>query len=155
MQFWTEKEEEELLEALNNKISLHEFAKQTSRSIESVEFRLQKIIYDNIFRKNHSIKYVSSIINIPIDEIKRHYSIHKKYEEDERSRDKEKHITNNTTNKSDLDVFDRKMEKLEKENKFIKLVLENIELHKRLSDQIEKNNVSENIKNIIDSIRKK
>jgi hypothetical protein len=61
----------------------------------------------------------------------------------------------NDKNKGDKSEFEKKMDILEKENKFIKLILENKELHKRLNILIDDNKINKNILDILKNMRKK
>lgn len=137
---WTEKEEIELINNLRNKLTLQELASKYNRSISSIELRIQKIIYDNITYNGHDIKKISIAFNIPLQDVIKKYQQYKKFIEN-----KEKNI-----NISDIET---KIEKLEKENRLIKAILDNNELNKKLNEEINNKRINKNIKNIINQLR--
>ena len=143
---WTNKEELELIKSIRNKVSIDEIAKKHNRDINSIELRLQKIIYENITENNKDIKSISNALNLSEEDILRRYKLYKNFIENKKDDKKEDILS--------MDNIEKKIQKLERENKFIKLILENNELHKKLNEQIEKGQVEKNIKNIIKEMRK-
>jgi hypothetical protein len=138
---WTEKEEIELINNLRNKLSLEEIALRHKRSIHSIESKIEKIIYDNITFNGNDIKKISIAFNIPIEEVIKKYNNYKIFFEK-----KEKPIN--------INDIEKKIEKLERENRLIKAILDNNDLNRKLNDEINNKRINKNIKNILKQLRK-
>jgi hypothetical protein len=138
---WTEKEEIELINNLRKKISLEDIALKHNRSINSIELKIQKIIYDNITFNGNDIKKISIAFNIPIEEVIKKYENYKNFIEK-----KEKNLN--------INDIEKKIEKLERENRLIKAILDNNDLNRKLNEEINNKRINKNIKNILRQLRK-
>jgi hypothetical protein len=157
MQRWTDAEEIELIQSITNKIPLEEIAKKHARNIDSIKLQLQKIIYESIIIDGKDVISISSKLHLAPEEVHKYYKNYKEYLKNNGNKNSNYEIKNSGDRNGDRNSnneVDQKMKKLERENKFIKLVLENIELHRRLNEQIEKNKIDKNIKDTIKEMRR-
>lgn len=152
---WTHDEELKMLKLIRNKISIEEIAKKHDRDIHSIELRLQKIIYENISINNNDAKTVSLTLNLPYEDVIHKYQSYKSAIESNKELNRElNRELNKEINEERDQELDLKIKKLERENKLIRLILENKVLHKKLNEQIKKNNINKNILDIIKNMRK-
>jgi hypothetical protein len=151
---WTEHEEIELIKLIRDKIPIKNIEIKLNRHRESIIIRLQKIIYENIINNGETIKFVSSLLNLSEVEILNHvksYKEYKKKHENEASVDKYHDIyLKEHINPKDLNL---KMEIIERENKFMELILKNRALHNQIDNLIKKGKIDKNINNIIKNMR--
>lgn len=154
---WTPEEELELIKSVRKKIPMEEIAVKHNRDINSIEFRLRKIIYENITENGHDIKKISMAFNMLQDDVLKKYEYYKNLIGRKNINLSNTKFNDETNEKHHFNINDieRKMEKLEKENKLIKVILENNELHRKLNEEINNKRISKNIKNIIKELRKK
>jgi hypothetical protein len=148
MQQWTQDEELELIKSIKNRVPIEEIAIKHNRDINSIDRRLQKIIYENITRNGKDAKSISLALNISYDDVIKKYKLYKLYKEEEERKNINIPDVENVVN------IDQKIEKLERENKLIRLILENKILHKKLNEQINKNKINKNILDVIKDMRK-
>lgn len=152
MQQWTDAEEIELIQSITNKIPLEEIAKKHNRDIDSIKLQLQKIIYESIMIDGKDVNSIGLKLNLTPEEVYKYYKNYKEHLKNNENKNNYE-IKSNGGSSGTSDV-DQKMKKLERENKFIKLVLENIELNRRLNEYIEKNKISKNIRDTIKEMRR-
>ena len=154
---WSKNEEISLIKDIRNKKTLEELSLKYDRTLSALELRLQKIVHDNI-NAGKSFETLSNIIGLPTEKLKQYY-----YEYcghiDKKQRDKKtqnpqkkienpeiKHDLNECTTLSggskDFPVDNgakqcNAYEKLEKENKLLQLLLDNIDLKKKIKHHID------------------
>lgn len=150
---WTQDEELKLINFIREKKTYDDIASILNKDKKSVIFRLQKIIYEN--KKNgKSFEMISSITNLPIEDVIYNYQEYKNLVDNKETKDIKivKENKENIENKKN-DWVDEKIKILERENKFIKLILENKILQKKINLLIEHNKLNKNIIDIIKKIR--
>jgi hypothetical protein len=162
-QRWTQDEELELIKLIKSNASIEDIARKHNRDVNSIDLRLQKIIYENITRNGKDVKSISLALNIPYNDVIKKYKLYKEREEreergergekEEKEEEKKNNIPN-IENAENVENIDQKIEKLERENKLIKLILENKILHKKLNEQIKKDRINKNILDVIKDMRK-
>ena len=108
---WTQDKELELITMIKNNINVEDIAKRFNKSKHEIELRLGKIIHENL-KGNKTIDIISKLINMSNDKIVKYHCLYK-------------------DNKKVDDSVDNKIDKLEKENKLLKLIIENEELKKK------------------------
>ena len=108
--YWTQDKELELITMIKNNINVEDIAKTFDKSKHEIELRLGKIIHENL-KGNKTIDIISKLINMSNDKIVKYDCLYK-------------------DNKK-ADSVDNKIDKLEKENKLLKLIIENEELKKK------------------------
>lgn len=149
---WNNDDEMKLINLIKNNKKYDEISIIMNRDKKTIIVRLQKIIYEN---KNggKSFEIISNITGLPIEDVMYNYYEYKKLLSHNITNENNKNNENNKQN--DKSEFEKKMSILEKENKFIKLILENKELHKKLNDLIDNNKMNKNILDILKNMRKK
>ena len=148
---WTNIEELELVKQLNSNIPIDTIAKNLNKTKVSIDIKLNKIIYDNM-KKHNDIKMISQKLNLTENDASNRYKIYESYKKEYDEKRGNKQLTDDNESNNSEDV-DKKIEKLEKENKLIKLLLDNKKLHCELRNQIDKKNVNSSIYNLIKKIR--
>lgn len=144
---WTENEELELVKLIKAKISIDEISKKHNRTFQEIEMRLSKIIYENI-KDGKSIKLISNALNLSEEQINIYYEIYNKIKNQSKKQNI-KHLPDENNQK-----INQLIDKIERENKFIKLILDNRELHQKLSEEIKNKKIDNNVKDIIHILRK-
>ena len=170
---WTKDEEIKLLKEIADKKSISELAKIHDRSENAIELRLKKLIYDNIVG-GKSKSSLAKLLNIEPDKIKQYYyeykgfiekkgmtvdkeklsDIEHKLDKDisrEKSKKSEKSDKSNKSKKEEK-IKDR-LRKLEKENKVMKEILDNIGMKKKIDKLIDHGFLNSKIKSIIKKIK--
>jgi hypothetical protein len=136
MQKWNQTEELELIKLIKNKVSMVDIVKKLNRDLFDVEARLEKIIYENVTKNGKDMKYISDILNMSYEEVLKKFNSYKN----------KKEINNN---------LDEKIEKIERENRFIRSILENKILHKKLNNMIKNEKINKEVLEVIKEMRKK
>jgi transposase len=154
---WTKNDEYDMVKLVQRGTSLEDIAKGYNRSVEDIEKRLKKIIYENI-AKGLSCKAVSKILKLPEEKINLYFDLYNEYRKKQKEKYHEKHnindekIAHHSDHKHKIN-FDSKTDMLEKENRFLKAILDNKKLHGEVSDMINKGKIDKNIKKIIEDFR--
>ena len=178
-QSWSKDEEKQLLKEIKLGKSYNELAKIHSRSISALIMRFNKIIYENIENKK-SKSSLAKLLNITIDKVNQSYYEHKAFLEkkgiEQKSIEKPvkttikskstitpkstvstkstKHAKTNT-NEDKIKIYNKKINILEKENKLLKELNENMKLKKKLGQKINNNDLLKKVLHVIKSNRKK
>jgi transposase len=138
---WEKQEQIDLILAIQNNMPIEEIALKHKRSVSSIDNMIQKLVYKNKTENGHNFHDISKQFNMSIEEVLNKYNTYKKTRE-----------KNEGTN---IENVEKKLEILERENRLIKTVLENNELHRKLNEEINNKRINKNIKSIIKSLRKK
>lgn len=169
---WTLEEESKLLKLIASGKSYKEFSGGFNRSENALELRVKKIIYENISNKK-SVSKISELLNMPSEKVMQYYYSYKDHLERESKIKNIEQSGGNNTEKINISKFDNinkfdnnnkqeggnnmslnKIEKLELENKKIKLLLENYLLKQKLSKFLKSDNkhlYKDIIKNMINN----
>ena len=170
---WTKEEEVGLIKDIASGINIDVISQKNNRSTSAIELRLKKIIYENV-SSGKNIDEISKILNIHVEKTRQYFYSYKDF--------KEKHmgivdnvmvnknkinnnniiVANNNTEqhggshkeKSYKTKINIKLEKLELENKALKLMIENKNLTNKINNMISEGTIDKNIKKIIKKIRK-
>jgi hypothetical protein len=157
---WTKEEEKQLITELKENKSFEELSKIHNRSISALMMRYNKIIYDNV-EAGKSKKSLAKLLNTTVDKITQSYYEHKafiekketinneKVEENKKSEEKVKVQENEKVGENDKLIKTLKL--LQKENKILKDILQNLENKKKL----EKNLDNKELYNYVMKILKK
>lgn len=173
---WTKDEELKLLKNIQTGMKFDDMAKIHDRSVSALEMRLKKVIYENIM-SGKSTDMLSTSLNLSIDKINQYYYSYKDLMEkhsknnDDKNNNKQnndeshkqfggnnnvishKHNMNNKN--ENLNKIKTKMDKIELENKFLKIILENQELMHKLKYLIKDGKIDSSVKKLISAIRGK
>jgi hypothetical protein len=173
---WTIEEESKLLKLIASGKTCRELSGGNynfNRSENALELRLKKIIYENI-NNNKSPDKISQLLNIPRDKIMQSYYSYKDYIEKQKQSggvsdndNKNVSISNNMSNKINnlQNNFNKQhdikqnggdnmnLDRIERQNKKMKLLLENYILKQKLSKLL-KNNHSNLQKEALDALIK-
>jgi len=174
---WTREEELELIKNISNKVSFTDIATKHNRSVSAIELRLKKIIYENV-TSGKQFETISKLLNIDIDKIKQYYYSYKEFSEKHDQQLEQPVITNNqqinTNNLENINKFnmdnifspkyvqsggnklnkiERKLKKLELENKILHLIVENKEMTHKLNKLIKDGKVDKSVKKLIKTVR--
>lgn len=160
---WTVEEESKLLKLIASGKTCRELSGANynfNRSENALELRLKKIIYENI-NNNKSPDKISQLLNIPRDKIMQSYYSYKDYIEKQKqtggiSDDDNKNlsVSNNMSNKINnlQNNFNKQtdikqnggdnfgLDKIERQNRKMKLLLENYILKQKLAKLLKNNN---------------
>jgi hypothetical protein len=164
---WTIEEESKLLKLIASGKTCRELSGANynfNRSENALELRLKKIIYENI-NNNKSPDKISQLLNIPRDKIMQSYYSYKDYIEKQKQNggisdndNKNLSISNNMSNKinnlhnnfnkQDIKQNDIKqnggdsigLDRIERQNRKMKLLLENYILKQKLAKLLKNNN---------------
>jgi hypothetical protein len=155
MQKWTQEEEYKMTKMIKDGSSIDDIAKEHNRNPQEIEMRLRKIIYENVI-SGKDFKSISMALNLPEDDVVKYYNLYKEFKNN--YQEPKHNIPNPNSSHSGLNLTEKRIEskinKLERENKFIKLMLENKELHSKLNEQIKNNKIDKSVKDIIKQMRK-
>lgn len=159
---WSKNEEISLIKDIRNKKTLDELAEKYDRTLSALELRLQKIIHDNI-NAGKSFETLSDIMGLSSEKLKQYYYEYCGYI-DKKQRNKKApdvslktKVHENINNLSDptnlsggfvdgsADIVDKnkrefganEYDRLEKENRFLQLILDNIDLKKKIKYYID------------------
>lgn len=149
---WTQEEELKLINLIKEKKSYDDIALILSKEKKALIFRLQKIIYENK-KSGKNFEIISFITGLPIEDVIYNYQEYKNLIDDNREKKEIKIMREYKENKNN-DWVDEKIKVLERENKFIKLILENKALQKKINLLIEHNKLNKNIIDVIKKMRK-
>jgi len=171
---WNKEEELMLIQNISNKKPLSDIAQIHNRSLNAIELRLKKIIYENICN-GKTINNISLKLNLSEDKVRQYFYSYKEFIEKHNgistrntiveSNNVESNIINkvehnindmNNTNNAIEPVYkilENKIKKLELENKILSLIIENKQLTYKINKLIETGHVNKNIKKIIKLIR--
>ena len=174
-QSWSKDEEKQLLKEIKSGKTYIELAKIHSRSISALIMRFNKIIYENIENKKTKSS-LAKLLNITIDKINQGYYEHKAFLEkkgiEKKSIEKPVKTKSTVTSKSTvtpkstkpiktsntedkIKIYNKKINILEKENKLLKELNENMKLKKKLGQKINNNDLLKKVLHVIKSNRKK
>ncbi len=142
---WTKEEEKQLITELKENKSFEELSKIHDRSISALMMRYNKIIFDNI-EAGKSKKSLAKLLNTTVDKITQSYYEHKAFMEKKATIKNEEKVNSNT--KDEEKTVNKELKKdeekdkstklletlrlLQKENKILKNILENLENKKQL-----------------------
>jgi hypothetical protein len=144
---WTSEEEGKLLKLIASGKTCKELCGGFNRSENALELRLKKIIYDNINNKK-PIDKISELLHMNKDIIMQHYYSYKDYVEKQQQRGgnisdniiNDTHISETKINKlnninlsQNQMIGGNKLQKLEEQNKKMKLILENYMLKHKIT----------------------
>jgi hypothetical protein len=144
---WTLEEERKLLKLIASGKTCKELCGGFNRSENALELRLKKIIYDNINNKK-PIDKISELLHMNKDIIMQHYYSYKDYVEKQQQRGgnisdniiNDTHISETKINKlnninlsQNQMIGGNKLQKLEEQNKKMKLILENYMLKHKIT----------------------
>ncbi|ATZ80287.1 hypothetical protein BMW23_0229 [Bodo saltans virus] len=155
---WNQQEEYSMIEKLRENMSIFEIAKSHNRTSNDIERRIGKIVHEN-YTGGKSFDTISKLLMISIEFVKSYYDLYNN-EKIQRANifipnQNPVRFDNMNMNKGKIiDSVENKMEKIERENKFIKLIIENKELHQKLNEQIKSGNMDNKIKQFILEMRK-
>ena len=148
---WTQDDELEMVKLIRRKISLEDISKQYNRTVEDIEKRLKKVIYENIMR-GKSCKVVSEILNLPEEKINLYFNSYKEYkkrhDEKHELNDNKLHHNEDHNNKNKIN-FDLKIEAIEKETRFLDAIIEKKKKHDEINEMINRGKINKDIKKII------
>jgi hypothetical protein len=149
---WNKDDEMKLINLIRDKKKYDEISILMNKDVNSIVSRLRKIIYENK-KSGKSFDMISSITGMPIEDVMYSYYEYKKLlHKDE---NKNENINKDLNIKSnEISEFDRKVEILERENKFIKLIIENKILHKKINELIQNGKINKNILEVLKNMRK-
>jgi hypothetical protein len=175
-QSWSKDEEKQLLKQIKEGKTYDELAKVHNRSVSALIMRFNKIIYENIEGgKNKSS--LAKLLNITIDKVNQSYYEHKAFlekkgiENEVKSKDSEKKQSeksskseksslsksSKTKDKSEKDdgnklkKMEDKLNILEKENRIMREIIENMKLKKKLGENINDKNLLKEVLKLIKS----
>lgn len=169
---WTREEELNLVRNIAGGGTLDIIALNNNRSLSAVELRLKKIICENV-ESGKSISDISKLLNMPEEKVRQYFYSYKDF--------KEKHSGiiggSNPPNQSNISVnsiasiekslnlqqggksskinkIEKKLKKIELENKILRLIVDNKDLTHKLNKLIKEGKVDKSIKELIKKIRR-
>jgi hypothetical protein len=176
-QVWTKNEEIDFLKKIKEGKSINELATQYNRSPSGLTLRLKKIIYENINNnvKESSLAKLLNMKESQITQYKNDYEKFIKYKENKgihASQTKSTLVSNikvpsintpkfplnnpvphvggnNDSLESNSNKFFEKLNKIKKENKIMKELVDNVEFRKKINKMIENGILDKKIKKII------
>jgi uncharacterized protein YdaU (DUF1376 family) len=175
-QSWSKDEEKQLLKEIKEGKNFDDLAKVHNRSISALIMRFNKIIYENI-EGGKSKGSLAKLLNITVDKVNQSYYEHKAFlekkgiENEVKTKDTESQkstksnksassastkSTKSTKTQNDGDKLKKINERLnilEKENKLLKELIENMKLKKKLGDKLNNNDLLKEVLQIIKSNR--
>lgn len=165
---WTRDEELKLIEKIYKSESINDIAIDMGRSTSAIELRLKKIIYENV-SKGKNFETISKGINIDENLVAQYYYSYKEMLEKKNNLNKPqepsfggtKQIQNDAIAMSGgghhknekIKKLEDKLDKIELENRILRLIVENKDLTQKLNKLIKEGRVDKSIKNIIKMIR--
>lgn len=147
---WNNDEELKLIKDISNGVSMDVIAGKHNRSVNAIQLRLEKIIYENII-SGKSVETLGRLLNLSNDKIEQYNTSYKNFLSQQKKDDSHEIEQIGGAN---IERLNHKIDKLELENKLIRLVIENKELGGKLNKMISKGEIDKNIKKIIKKIRK-
>ncbi len=165
---WTKDEEIRFLKDISKGMDIVKISEKYNRSVNALELRLKKIIYDNI-ESGKKDSELARKIKLPEDKIKQYYYEYKGFIEKKKSKQeninvKSESIKNSEINMVNNDITDEKSQinnignvdniknKLESENLLLRELIENIKLKRYVHKLMQTNIIDDNIKSLIDKI---
>lgn len=165
---WTKDEEIRFLKDISKGMDIVKISEKYNRSVNALELRLKKIIYDNI-ESGKKDSELARKIKLPEDKIKQYYYEYKGFIEKKKSKQeninvKSESIKNSEINIVNNDITDEKSQinnmgnvdniknKLESENLLLRELIENIKLKRYVHKLMQTNIIDDNIKSLIDKI---
>ncbi len=165
---WNKEEEKEFIKQIAEGRSMADIASKHERTETAMELRLKKIIYDNV-EKGFSADKLSKIIKLPLDKINQYYYEYKgfiekkdknKINKEEKINEKKEETKISTMNiiggyhseKKDSDNTKDKMAILEKENRVMKEILDNIQMKNKINKLIDNGYLDKDIRRKIGKI---
>lgn len=146
---WTKEEEFRYAQEIANGESIIDISKKHNRTVNDLDLRLKKIIYRNI-KNGISYTGISNALKLDSNVIKTHYK-------DYKSIKKNKIQTGGNRDEKTDDInekIQKKVSQLNKENKFMRSVIENKDLKKKLNNLIEDGTLDSNINHLLKKYRK-
>ncbi len=166
---WDKEEEKEFIKQIGEGRSMSDIAIKHERTETAMELRLKKIIYDNI-EKGYSAEKLSKIIKLPQDKINQYYYEYKgfiekkdkiKNSKEEKLNEKKEETKISTMNiiggyqSEKKDISDNNKDKmaiLEKENRIMKEILDNIQMKNKINKLIDNGYLDKDIRRKIGKI---
>lgn len=173
---WTKEEEMHFLKDISHGSNIQDLVKQYNRSQSALELRLKKIVFDNIESGKNYYK-LSKIVKIPEDTIKQYYYEYKAFLEKKgtlqneidkvikmkqnnddyipNKQNKDNRYEQNSRNKNKeaiINKFKKKIRKIERENKIMKEILDNIKFKNNITKLIDQGLIDDKTKRIIKKI---
>lgn len=146
---WNKDDEMKLINLIRDKKNYDEISVIMNRDVNSIVLRLRKIIYENK-KSGKSFEMISSITGMQMEDVIYCYYEYKKLLHGNENES----INHNINKKQNINSeLDKKMEILERENKFIKLIIENKILHKKINDLIQSGKINKNILDVLKTLR--
>lgn len=157
MSKWTKTEEFDLITDVRNGKSIEQISLDHNRSVNAIEMRLKKIIYENVMA-GKSITNISNMLHINEDKTRCYFYSYKEFKEKHTGNVDVFDTTNTTDNKNtqstpNIQKISEKMKQLELENKMLSLLVENKNLHSQINKLIKDGKIDKNIKQIIKKLR--
>lgn len=178
---WNKNEELELIKDICKGVPLNDIATKHNRSSSAIELRLKKIIYENVI-SGKSLSEIASILSMDEERIRQYFYSYKDFREKHKlsthditnnithdvvsieCKNKDMNTNNNQNSNSNnimvggrIDKSNSKIEhelnKLELENKALRLILENKMLTSKINKLIKEGSLDKDIKKIIKNIR--
>lgn len=155
---WTRDEEMRLIKDISAGKDFYELADNYNRSSNALELRIKKIIYDNI-QVGKTIEQLSRILNMSPQRISNYYDHYRdinkknndKIENNKEDKVSERNDKNNQDNENVKDMK-KKMDKIKKENKILKMIINNIEYRQKINNLIRNGSLDKDIKKIINDL---
>ena len=170
-QSWSKDEEKKLLKEIKEGKNFDDLEKVHNRSISALIMRFNKIIYENI-EGGKSKSSLAKLLNITIDKVNQSYYEHKAFlekkgiENEVKTKETESQKSNKSINsestkstkssktQNDGDKIKKindKLNILEKENKLLKELIENMKLKKKLGEKLNNNDLLKEVLQLIKS----
>lgn len=164
MKKWTKTEEIEFLKDVAKGTKICDLVSKYNRTESALNLRLKKIVFDNI-SSGKKESDLAKMININRDTIRQYYYEYKAFLEKKGMLNTEINkiqtagtleINQNILNKDDdlIEIFKKKIDRLEKENKIMHNILDNIELKNKMKTLIDNKVLDKKIKKYIRKIIK-
>lgn len=171
---WTREEELKFIQELSQGQTIDNLAIKHNRNSTSMNLRLKKIIYENVLA-GKNIETISKALKMSQTDVRQHFMSYKEFREknkgisdiDNINQDLIK-ITSEQQNmiKSDMQVggadsdglitkMNNKIDQLNAENKMIRTIIENKELHHRMNKMIKDGTIDYNVKLLIKEFKKR
>lgn len=134
---WNISEEKQLIKEIANDKKIEYIAKKHNRSVNAINLRIKKIIYDNINNDYNETKEkkLASLFKLPKETIKKYYYEYKGFIE-------KKEETKTKTNKQPLPKKSKtksnQIVKIQEQNVKLKTIIDNIVLKEQITGLIKK-----------------
>ena len=175
---WTRDKEKELIQDVSAGMSFLSLSTKYGKSPEAIELRLKRIIYDNVM-SGRRIEQISQLLHMSDDKIRTYFYSYKDFREKHKGVSDIENMIQPSIPENQLNVpqmniqlggyakqhdrydkhdketdvvvrkINRKMKQLEAENKVIKTIIENKDLHKQLNKMIKEGVVDHDVKSLI------